>query len=446
MNGNGKSNGHDEEFTVHAVKWPDPIGEAGYYGIAGEYVNMVAPHTEADPNAILMAFLVYAGNTLGRDFFVPTGADRQCGNLYVSLIGSTAGGRKGSAVSAAEIFFTQGENAPFKQGSAPNIIDGMSPSGEGIIDQVHDEKKKRIFDKKTNRFETMVVEENVEDKRVIYNVSEFQQIISNMRRPDSILSSVLRQAWDKDRLQSPSKNNPSKATGACMSIIAATTREELLLQTSAEDAQNGTLNRFLFPLCQRARLLPEGDSLHELIDNTQWVDLQTRFNKNIRNEIGACLRIKRTVEAQELWGLNWNANRGLYKQLSEPRPGLWGAITARAAQHVIRMSLITAKINGYHEITRVAQDAAEEFWRYCDDSARYIWGDTTDPTAARILKKLREHPEGLFRHEIFLLFNNHRKKEQIDEALTWLVRAGLAYCQIDRETPGRPGETWFATL
>lgn len=447
---NGKPNGHsDEDFIVNAVKWPEPIAEIGYYGIAGQFVRMVEKHTEADPNAILMAFLVYAGNLLGRNYFIPTGADRHCGNIYVCLVGPTAGGRKGSAVAAAEQFFTRGENAPYNQGEngGPRIIHGIS-SGEGVIWQVHDSITKRQWNKKSLTFENIVIEEDIPDKRNVYNLSEFQQSVSNMRRPDSILSSVLRQAWDKDRIESPSKNTAAKSTGAHISMIAGISKEELLLETGLADAQNGTLNRFLFPCCQRARLLPEGDTFYQLIDTDQWKGLQNKLTTNIHNEIGASLKVARTTEAQQEWGLNdpIRIDDGcLYKKLSQPRPGLWGQITARAAQQVIRMSLITAIINGLRTIPQAVQDAAWEYWRYCDDSCKYIWGDTTDPTSGRILEGLRTAEDGLTRTDIGLLFFGHRTKQQIQEALTWLSLRGLAYSK-KRATTGRAEERWFATI
>jgi len=449
MNSNGKSSSTHEEETAYissAVKWPEPISEAGYWGIAGQFVRMVETRTEADPNAILMSFLVYAGNLLGRNFFIPTGADRHCGNLYVCLVGPTAGGRKGSAIAAAEQFFTSGEDAPYSAGETnPRIIHGIS-SGEGVIWQVHDAIKKRTFSKKHQTWEDILIEEDISDKRAVYNLSEFQQSISNMRRPDSILSSVLRQAWDKDRIESPSKNTAAKSTGAHISMIAATTKGELLLETGLQDAQNGTLNRFMFPCCKRVRLLPQGDTFYELIDTYDWKDLQKQLTDNIKNALGVSLKIERTEEAQLDWGVNDPIQDAcMYRRLSQPRPGLWGAITARAAQQVIRMSLITAVINGKRTITREAQEASSEYWRYSDDSCKYIWGDTTDPTAGRILGGLREAPDGLTRNDIRLLFFGHRTKQQIEEALTWLALRGLAFSKRYR-TEGRTEEKWYATI
>src|SRR6516164_8549992 len=110
-----------------AIEWPKPIADTGMYGIAGEFVRLVEAHTEGDRNAILLAFLTYAGNLIGRDYHVPTGADRQYGNLYLCIVGATGTGRKGSAISAAETFFSYGEQPP----RLPKVIYGVS-SGEGV--------------------------------------------------------------------------------------------------------------------------------------------------------------------------------------------------------------------------------------------------------------------------------------------------------------------------
>lgn len=448
---NGKANGHSNGSAANiAVQWPAPIGKAGMYGIAGRFVELAAPCTEADPNAILLTFLTYAGTLLGRRFYLPAGADRHCGNLYLCLVGATAGGRKGSAISAAEQFFTAGINAP----RLPQVLYGIS-SGEGLIWKVHDAITRREYNKQHHTFEDLPLEENIEDKRALYSLSEFQQTIINMRRPDSILSSVLRQAWDKDRLASPSKNSSATATGAHIAMVGAISKEELLKETLPVDAQNGTLNRFLFGCCRRSKLLPEGETFHCLTNQQgpepleglakAWNDLQMEFNKNIEED-ELSLRIRRTPEAQKNWGLNaYPDDGGFYETLSQPRPGLWGTITARAAQQVMRLSLITAIINGRRTITDEDQDAGWEYWRYCDDSCRYIWGDTTDPTAGRILKGLRESQHGLTRTELGDLFSGHRTKDEIDLALSWLSQRGLAYSK-PYGSGGRPGEQWHATL
>src|SRR5262245_44300396 len=60
-------NSQDEGVSVPTgPPWPDPLAEAAYHGLAGEYVRALEPHTEADPAAVLVQLLVAVGNVVGR--------------------------------------------------------------------------------------------------------------------------------------------------------------------------------------------------------------------------------------------------------------------------------------------------------------------------------------------------------------------------------------------
>src|SRR3954451_14479263 len=48
------------------VGWPAPPAPAAYTGLAGEIVAAIAPHTEADPVALLAQLLVAFGAAAGR--------------------------------------------------------------------------------------------------------------------------------------------------------------------------------------------------------------------------------------------------------------------------------------------------------------------------------------------------------------------------------------------
>ena len=435
---NAKTNGNAGQATATIVEWPQRITEDGMYGIAGEYVRLVEPHTEGDRNIILLSFLTYAGCLLGRNFYVRTGADRHYANLYLCPVGTTGTGRKGSGVAAAKAFFSEGNLAP----SIPHLLNGIS-SGEGVMCQVRDPQMKRELNRKTGKIEEFIIDPGVSDKRILISLGEFQQYIAAMRRQDSILSSVLRQAWDTGTIASPSKNNEVKVNGAHISLIGCISKEELLIETTAVDAQNGTLNRFLFACSQRSRLLPEGGEFDELIQSEAWNELQQRFNQNI--SVSGPERLERDADTQDEWGRNSNPHQGLYKRLSQPRLGLWGSVTARAAQQVIRLSLILAKINGHARIQAEDQAAAYEIWRYCDHSARYVFGDRmNDNLSSRIMTALRDAGQvGLTRNQIHDIV--HRPSSEIQESLAWLAETGIAY-HYAQNTAGRPVETWFASL
>ena len=434
--------------TAGIVPWPNPINEQGMYGIAGEFVSMAAPHTEADPNIILLAFLTFAGNLLGREYYVMTGADRHCGNLFLCPVGATGHGRKGSAISVVETFFRHGQSCP----KGGHILHGIS-TGEGVIWEIHDAIAKRELNKKTQQFEDIILEENIADKRLLIYLSEFHQCIAAMRRQDSILSSVLRQAWDtgsvfrqawdKDVLSTPSKNSPAKATGAHLSIIGCITKEELLRQTDAADAENGTLNRFLFACSRRSKLLPEGGKFFQLIESPAWKELQERLRANIHNVMEYAMRFERDSNASDDWGFDQTPDHGMYNPLSQARASLFGAVTVRAPQQVIRLSLITAAINGKRQIQREHQDAAYDQWRYCDESAKFIFGSVDDVTAVQILSALKiAGNDGLTRSQIYRIWNGKKSANDVNKALESLARSGIVRLQSEN-TNGRTGEKWF---
>jgi hypothetical protein len=80
-------------------------------------------------------------------------------------------------------------------------------------------------------------------------------------------------------------------------------------------------------------------------------------------------RVTMTPAARIVW-------KRVYAALSGGRPGLLGAITARAEAQVIRLAVIYALLDGRAEIGAGHLKAAIAVWEYAEASAEYIWGDT----------------------------------------------------------------------
>ena len=64
--------------------WPPPPEPTAYHGLAGEIVEQIAPHTEADPVAILSQLLVAFGAAAGRGAFFQVEATRHHPNEFLS--------------------------------------------------------------------------------------------------------------------------------------------------------------------------------------------------------------------------------------------------------------------------------------------------------------------------------------------------------------------------
>jgi hypothetical protein len=88
-----------KQLTPHSQErqWPAPLASQAFHGIAGEIVHAIEPHTEADPAALLIQFLVGFGNLIGRGAHTTVEADRHGCNLFAAIVGVSAKGRKGTS-------------------------------------------------------------------------------------------------------------------------------------------------------------------------------------------------------------------------------------------------------------------------------------------------------------------------------------------------------------
>ena len=87
------------------LSWPAPLAPAALVGVFGDIVRMVAPHTEADPVALLVHSLVAFGNIIGRHAYFMVGATRHNLNLFALMVGDTAKARKGTSQQEILRFF-----------------------------------------------------------------------------------------------------------------------------------------------------------------------------------------------------------------------------------------------------------------------------------------------------------------------------------------------------
>jgi len=402
-----------------AAPWPEPLAKEAFHGLAGEVVRAIDPHTESDPAAILTNFLIFFGNAVGPGPHAVAEADKHACNLFCVHVGETSKSRKGSAQGQVRELFSRIDPT-----WADNCNASGLSSGEGLIWHVRD----RIG--KIQKGEPIIVDEGVSDKRLLVTEAEFSSPLKVMSREGNTLSATSRQAWDSGTLRILTKNSPAKATGAHISILGHVTKEELLRYLNDIEAGNGFANRFLWVCVKRSKVLPEGGG------RPDYGSIVPRLHDALEKarKLG---ELWRDAEAKEMWA-------AIYRELSEGKPGLLGAVTARAEAQVLRLSVLYTALNGDSEIRPVHLMAALAVWDYCLASARYIFGDALgDPVADRIQDALRQGQE-ITRTSIYALFARHVSATRIDQALRLLVSTGRAQCKSSI-TEGRPVEVWYAT-
>jgi Protein of unknown function (DUF3987) len=412
--------------------WPEPLDRQAFHGLAGEIVRAIEPHTEADPAALLIQFLVGFGNLVGRGPYTAVEADRHGVNLFAALVGLSSKGRKGTSWGQIRRVL-EGADPEWARG---RVQSGLS-SGEGLIWSVRDQIEKQQPVKDRGRvldYQIVVEDPGVSDKRLLAMEPELASTLRVMGRDGSTLSPLIRQAWDTGDLRVLTKNSPAVSTGAHISIVGHVTRDELLRYLNSTEAANGFANRFLWVCCKRSKQLPEGGNIHE-VDFGPFV----RRLSHIAETARSTGRLERDDQARQIW-------HKVYGELSEGKTGLFGSVTGRAEAQVLRLSLIYALLDGAPMIRAEHLLAGLAVWEYAEASARYIFGDALgNPVADLILKQLRMEPEGLTRTQIRDLFGRHCKGPEIDAALRALSETGMASCEYE-QTSGRPVERWHARV
>jgi hypothetical protein len=410
--------------------WPRALSAAAYHGLVGEIVHAIEPHSEADPAALLVQALVAFGSVIGRTAHFVAEQDCHYLNLFAVLVGRTSKGRKGSSWNRVIQLLDVAD--PTWADQHPS---GLS-SGEGLIWAVRDPIRSRQAVKEHSRVvghEEVETDPGVSDKRLLVYEPEFAVVLKHIETRGNILSHVLRLAWDGLTLRTMVKNSPAVATGAHVSLVGHITAEELRRHLSATETANGFGNRFLWLCVQRSKELPEGGSVP--------VNVLAKLRGKLADAI-AFARDVATMRRDDAARVRW---RDVYGPLSAGRPGLTGALLARAEAQVMRVACLYALLDRSCLVECQHLDAALALWDYCEASARCIFGDSLgDPVADEILRVLRSTPAGLTRTEIRDLFGGNRPANEIGRALGLLVEYRLAR-QERRDTGGRPSERWFAS-
>ena len=405
--------------------WPEKIGEDAYHGPLGAVVKGIAPYTEADPAALFAHAITFAGAYVGCDVAIEAEDDEHPPRFYCCLVGNTSKGRKGTSA------------APFRKvaGALQNsmrVTNGLS-SSEGLIEQVRDPVEK--WDVKAQA--TVIADKGVADKRLVLLEPELGGVLRRMQREGNALSATLREAWDHGNLATLVRRNPLTATRAHINLVAHITHDELKQCLADIDVSNGLVNRMLWFAVKRERLIPRSAHRAEV------AAARTAFKNALEDARAWALKPAHQghkVEWSDAAGQTWDA---LYETLSAEHVGMFGQATQRAEAYVLRLCVLYAVLDKAMIVTTEHLRAALAVWRYCQDSARWIFaGNTGNPTADRILVALRSSGE-MTRSEISALFGHNLKAAAIQLALQTLVAHGLASFEL-RGSGASQTEVWRA--
>jgi len=408
------------EFSTNPLipnlsEWPAPMDERAFRGVAGEFVRVVEPHTEADRAGLLVQLLTAFGNAAGRNAFVLVEADRHYPNIYALVIGETARARKGTSWRRVEAVMRLAD----EEWARDRLINGGLSSGEGVTSRVRDPNEASK-------------DPGITDKRLLVAEGEFSAVQKVLEREGNTLSPVIRSAWDTGNLNIQTKNSPCRATGAHISIVAHVTRDEFLARLDRSDLSGGTMNRFLHVASKRSKLLHSGGH----IPDSEMQRLAAEIKASLAFA-GQGREVSLTGGARALW-------QTAYQHLTADRFGQYGAATARAEAQVLRIALIFALLDRSEQIEEGHLWAALGVWDYCDRSAAYVYGERhSDRAHDSVLDAIRTHEGWMSRTELVDALHRHVAGQRLQSALDALLLAGLIE-RREEPTAGRPREVFHA--
>ena len=358
----GATSGNAASFPSIPLVWPvlDPVA---YHGPIGDVVLALEPFTEADPAGVLVAMVVQAGVVLGRARVLSVaGGGVQAPNLFAMLVGDSATGRKGTAVTAASAAIGLAYPDLDKL-----LVTGLG-SGEGLVTHL-----KRAIDKAAASPGSLV------EYRVLIDESEVARLLAAMGREGSTLSAMLRSAFDGTPLGHTVAATSTTITWHHVGLLGQVTPEELRDKLSVSERSNGFANRFLWIAVRRQRLIPFAEHPRRHVPASAVADMASAFAASTRLE-----QLSFTPLAAELW-------EHIYAEMGSIHLfGTLDVLTSREITLTLRVATIFALMDRSLLVDIPHLEAARAIVEYSRASIRWIWSAVTgDREADALLTALK---------------------------------------------------------
>lgn len=411
--------------TLRSRTQKPELGGAAFHGLAGQIVREIQPHTEASPAAMLLTLLTSVGAMIGRGAFTSVGPEPHYPVLFSLIVGPSGSG-KGVSMAAVRPVLTSGDSseAPFMR---TRVVKGFQ-SGEALVQAAADFAPESPPD--------LVPTAPPPDQRMLVIESEFAKVLTVAQRQGSVLSTILRSAWDSESLECRTRKEKLIVTEAHVCVITHITPNELVNTLDTVEIANGFANRFL----------PVWSSPHQLTPKPGV--LPSERIAELGRELRACVvfgqgagEIGRSQAFEDTWASLYYALR------LRPSGGpAFDALTARAAPHILRLALMYALLDREPMLGLAHLEAAAAVWEYCEATVAHVWGATLgDANLDRLYDAVvAAGPGGLGRVDISGLFSRNATKKKLDELVNALVSRELARVET-QSTGGRPRQVVIAS-
>jgi hypothetical protein len=429
---NRKTPEHDE-LGMHSPLAPPRMAADGFVPLLHDIIGAACASSEAHPVAVAANAIAFFCAMVGRGIFQRIGdATIHC-RPFMLIVGKSGKARKGTAEHTVRAVFKRAD-ALLRQRYANEdklrVHTGGLSTGEGVAWAIRDPRDSDENGKGGDL--------GIHDKRLLAIESEFDNLLSQLRRENNTLSATVRNLFDGRDLEPLTKTSQTRATRPHVCIIGHITGHELREKSTENDAANGLMNRFMMLYVFRPKLvaLPEPtpenvlDQLASRIANAVYAaagsDLHT--NNNREATLGD--------EARMLWVKS-------YPTLTRDRDGKGGSLLARSEVYARMLAMVFASMDGRLEIEPCDLKAAIAWVEYWHASVTYVFNcadeeDGLDAFTTQVLEVITRQP-GITMTGL----QDHWKRKRGKEIKTSLARLlslapPLAEERRDTSTGGRP--------
>lgn len=416
---------------------PPHMAEAGFPSLIHDVVEVACCSSEAHPVAVAANVVAFFSAFLGRGIHQRIGdAIIHC-RPFPLIVGKSGKARKGTAETTVREIFRRAATIVSEcigKDQRLRIHTGGLSTGEGIAWAIRDPRE---ADEKGRGGDPGVM-----DKRLLAIESEFDNVLSQLRRDNNTLSATIRNLFDGRDIEPLTKTSPTRATRPHVCIIGHITGHELRVKATETDVANGLLNRFMILYVYRPKLVP----LPQPTPTEKLDELAQRVADGILSAMGGEPQPNNDREAifNEAASQLWVEQ---YPLITRDRDGKSGSLLARSEMYARMLAMIFASMEGRLIIEPADLEAALAWVEYWNASVIYVFncGDdegVLDPFVAEVLEIITAQP-GITLSGLQARWLNKRTK-QVKHALEVLLNLAPPLIEERKEaTTGRSARTYY---
>jgi hypothetical protein len=338
-----------------------PLPEVVKAGLIGEYIELMAPTSEASESFHLGVGLTVAGAIMGRHVRVNFSGPLY-GNLFTLLVGVSGRSRKDTAIRRGRDFMWQSFSDGTVQRYIPVSVLTDIASSEGLLGALENQPN------------------------ILLYLTELSKLMAKGRRESTrTIFGTLMEAFDTPpRMMNLSLKSKIVAENPYLSILSATQPKILEDLMSDAEVYSGFINRWLIIPGE-----PRGSiAWPPPVDAQISALLLERMHKSIFDGFPEHAELTLSADARSFWSDWYDADHAVARTEDE------GAMRGRYATLIVKVALIYAVLDGEHLLTRAHLERGialiEWMWGHV---ARMLpeWGGVKDGRIeAKILKLLTE--------------------------------------------------------